>query len=192
MPQELTEEEKIDLRVAFDMFDTDGGGEYLNIMFHMFYSTIFNPRDTEKNNCSYMWHVHQIICNSLIGSIDHEELKAVMLRFGQKLSDSEIRDMIRSVDIDNNNEIDFDEFLTLMKSRISRDPDYELRLAFDMIDADSSGTICMNELRSLMKKCNQMLSDEEINAIMSEFDVDGNGELDFEEFKQLMVSKIFI
>jgi len=27
MPQELTEEEKIDLRVAFDMFDTDGGGE---------------------------------------------------------------------------------------------------------------------------------------------------------------------
>jgi hypothetical protein len=28
MPQELTEEEKIDLRVAFDMFDSDGGGKY--------------------------------------------------------------------------------------------------------------------------------------------------------------------
>lgn len=38
MPQELTEEEKIDLRVAFDMFDTDGGGEYLNIIFHTFYN----------------------------------------------------------------------------------------------------------------------------------------------------------
>jgi Ca2+-binding EF-hand superfamily protein len=88
--------------------------------------------------------------------------------------------------------IDFDEFLTLMKSRISRDPDYELRLAFDMIDTDSSGTISMAELRGLMKKCNQMLSDEEINAIMSEFDVDGNGELDFDEFKQLMVSNIFL
>jgi len=64
------------------------------------------------------------------GTISHGELKAVMRRFGQNLSDTEIRDMIRSVDIDKNNEIDFNEFCHLMKSRISHDPDYELKLAF--------------------------------------------------------------
>ncbi len=97
--------------------------------------------------------------------------------------------MIRSVDIDRNNEIDFKEFVHLMKSRISHDPDYELKLAFQMIDSDSSGTISIDELRSLMRKVNQHLTEEEVDAIMVECDADGNRELDFAEFKQLMVSE---
>ena len=75
-----------------------------------------------------------------------------MRRFGQNLTDREIRDMIRSVDVDRNNEIDFDEFVNLMRSRISNDPDYELKLAFQMIDTDSSGTISIDELKALMRK----------------------------------------
>mmetsp|Transcript_19156 Transcript_19156/g.24139 ORF Transcript_19156/g.24139 Transcript_19156/m.24139 type:complete len:119 (+) Transcript_19156:75-431(+) len=93
------------------------------------------------------------------GNISHSELKSVMRRFGQNLSDSEVRDMIRSVDIDRNNEIDFKEFVHLMKSRISNDPDYELKLAFQMIDSDSSGTISIDELRALMRKVNQHLTE---------------------------------
>ncbi len=121
-----------------------------------------------------------------IGTIDASELQEVMRRFGQRITKANAMELIKSVDIDQNNEIDFTEFLTLMKSRISRDPNYELRLAFDMIDTDHSGTVSISELRALMKKCNQYLSEEEIDAIMSECDLDGNGELDFDEFKQLM------
>ena len=120
------------------------------------------------------------------GTIDAKELQEVMRRFGQKISERSARELIRSVDIDQNNEIDFTEFLTLMKSRISRDPDYELRMAFDMIDADGNGTVSIAELRSLMRKCNQYLTEEEIDAIMRECDVDGSGELDFAEFQALM------
>jgi len=110
----------------------------------------------------------------------------VMKRFGQNITERNALDLIRSVDIDQNNEIDFTEFLTLMKSRISRDPNYELKMAFDMIDTDGSGTVSISELRNLMRKCNQYLSEEELDAIMRECDVDGNGELDFDEFKALM------
>jgi Ca2+-binding EF-hand superfamily protein len=109
-----------------------------------------------------------------------------MRRFGQRITKSAAMELIKSVDIDQNNEIDFTEFLTLMKSRISRDPNYELKLAFDMIDTDHSGTVSISELRSLMKKCNQFLSEEEIDAIMQECDINGDGELDFDEFKKLM------
>lgn len=123
---------------------------------------------------------------SFIGTIDAKELQEVMRRFGQKISERSARELIRSVDIDKNNEIDFTEFLTLMKSRISRDPNYELRMAFDMIDSDGNGTVSISELRALMRKCNQYLTEEEIDAIMRECDVDGNGELDFEEFQALM------
>jgi calmodulin len=109
-----------------------------------------------------------------------------MRRFGQRISKSSAMELIKSVDIDQNNEIDFTEFLTLMKSRISRDPNYELKLAFDMIDTDHSGTVSISELRVLMKRCNQYLSEDEIDAIMAECDLDGNGELDFDEFKKIM------
>lgn len=122
------------------------------------------------------------------GTISHSELKDVMKRFGQNLNNRQIAEMIKSVDFDNNNEIDFEEFVTLMGSRVSNDPDYELKMAFDVIDADGSKTISIKELRDLMVKVNQHLSNEEIDAIMRECDYDGNGELDFDEFKQLMVS----
>lgn len=120
------------------------------------------------------------------GTIDCQELQAVMQRFGQNISKANAMELIRSVDIDQNNEIDFTEFLTLMKSRISRDPDYELRIAFDMIDTDGNGTVSIPELRGLMRKCNQYLTEEELDAIMRECDMDGNGELDFMEFQALM------
>jgi calmodulin len=111
-----------------------------------------------------------------------------MRRFGQRLNDRQISDMIRSVDYDNNNEIDFDEFLMLMGSKISSDPEYELKMAFNTIDLDGDGTISKNELRALMVKVNQHMSSSEIDAVMRECDCNGDGELDFEEFKELMVS----
>eukprot|EP00957_Ditylum_brightwellii_P133119 10149876-Ditylum_brightwellii.AAC.1 len=61
-------------------------------------------------------------------------------------------DMIKGIDINNNKEIDFEEFKHLMKSRISDDPGCELRLAFDMIDSDGNSTISENKLKSLMRK----------------------------------------
>jgi len=124
--------------------------------------------------------------DAIKGTISHSELKDVMKRFGQNLNNRQIAEMIKSVDFDNNNEIDFEEFVTLMGSRVSNDPDYELRMAFDVIDADGNGNISIKELRALMVKVNQHLTNEEIDAIMRECDYDGNGELDFDEFKQLM------
>ena len=112
------------------------------------------------------------------------------MRFGQKPSDSEIIDMINKVDVNGDKEINFNEFVELMKFRVTtNDPDFELKMAFDAIDTDNSGTISVSELRSLMAKVNQHLSDEEIDSIMHEVDADGNRELDFNEFKLLMVSR---
>ena len=97
--------------------------------------------------------------------------------------------MIKSVDKDNNNEIDFEEFLTLMSSKKpgKDDPDRELKDAFAVFDADGSGTISRSELKKLMKSLGQKLSDAELDAMMDEVDTDGNGEIDFKEFKSMMV-----
>jgi len=124
------------------------------------------------------------------GTITLAELKEVMKSLGQNPTEKELTQMIKSVDDNGDNEIDFEEFLILMSSKkpSSNDPDKELRDAFAVFDADGSGSISRTELKKLMKNLGQTLSDAELDAMMDEVDTDGNGEIDFNEFKSMMQS----
>ena len=124
------------------------------------------------------------------GTIELHELQMVMKKLGQNPSEHELIEMINSVDDNGDNEIDFPEFLILMKSRIGeRDPEKELRDAFKVFDTDNSGSIDRKELKRLMKKLGQALTEGELDAMMDEVDTNGDGEISFEEFKAMMVSK---
>ena len=123
----------------------------------------------------------------LLGTIELHELQLVMRKLGQDPSEEDLIEMIASVDDNGDNEIDFNEFLILMKSRIGkRDQDEELREAFAVFDTDGSGAIDRKELKRLMKKLGQALTEAEIDAMMDEVDTNGDGEISFEEFKALM------
>lgn len=114
-----------------------------------------------------------------------------MTQLGESPTDEEIEEMILAVDVNGDGEVDFEEFLALMRLRMGEsgeDAEQHLRDVFNMFDSDSSGYIDRDELRALMKKLAQTLKDDEITAIMEEADVDGDGEISFEEFKILMTS----
>merc|ERR1712115_81927 len=112
-----------------------------------------------------------------------------MKKLGQNPSKEELNEMINSVVDNGDNEIDFEEFLILMKSRIGeRDPERELRQAFQVFDSDGNGSIDRKELKRLMKKLGQALSEGELDAMMDEVDTNGDGEISFEEFKAMMQS----
>jgi len=148
LQREFTEQEILEFKDAFAMFDIDGGG-----------------------------------------TIETHELKQVLTELGDAPTDEEIEEMILLVDANGDGEIDFDEFLTLMRLRMGEDGDdneQKLRDVFDVFDADGSGAIDRDEMRMLMKKLAQSLTEEEITAIMEEVDADGDGEISFEEFKALM------
>ena len=122
------------------------------------------------------------------GTIELHELQQVMRKLGQNPSEAELIEMISTVDDNGDNEIDFEEFMILMKSRIGeKDPEKELRDAFRVFDTDNSGSIDKKELKRLMKKLGQALSEAELDAMMDEVDTNGDGEISFEEFKELMV-----
>lgn len=127
------------------------------------------------------------------GTIELHELQQVMRKLGQNPSEAELIEMINSVDDNGDNEIDFEEFLILMKSRIGeRDPEKELRDAFAVFDTDGSGSIDRKELKRLMKKLGQALTEAELDAMMDEVDTNGDGEISFEEFKAMMVRFILM
>ncbi|KAK6505818.1 hypothetical protein TWF481_007709 [Arthrobotrys musiformis] len=122
------------------------------------------------------------------GEISIDELGDVMKSLGQYPTDSELRDIIHEVDLNNTGTIDFQEFLTLMAPRDQqyRDMDRELRDAFNVFDKDKTGTIDAAELRLVMKALGENLTDEQIEEMIKEADKDGNGTIDFEEFKAIM------
>merc|ERR1712070_340012 len=123
------------------------------------------------------------------GTIELDELQQVMRKLGQNPSEQELKEMISTVDDNGDFEIDFAEFLMLMKSRIAdRDPDKELRDAFKVFDTDNNGSIDKKELKRLLKKLGQTLTDAELDAMMNEVDTNGDGEISFEEFKEMMQS----
>lgn len=129
--------------------------------------------------------------NLKIGTIEGSELSYVMSKLGETPTEEELEDMIRAVDLNGDGEIDFEEFIGLMRLRMDerqRDPEEDLRDAFNMFDADRSGYIDRDEVRLLMKKLAQTLTEEEIDAIMEEVDTDGDGEISFEEFRAMMFS----
>jgi Ca2+-binding EF-hand superfamily protein len=124
-----------------------------------------------------------------LGTIESNELKHVMTELGDAPTDEEIQDMILLVDENGDNEIDFNEFLTLMRLRMGEsgeDAEQNLRDVFDIFDADGSGFIDRDEMRVLMKKLAQDLTEEEITQIMEEVDQDGDNQISFEEFRTLV------
>jgi len=116
------------------------------------------------------------------------ELKQIMLQLGQNPSEEDLLEMMRIVDVNGDNEIDFEEFLVMMSLRQEeRDTDGELMEAFKLFDLDGSGTISRDELKTLMKNLGQALTDSEIDAMIDEVDENLDGEISFDEFKALMV-----
>lgn len=123
------------------------------------------------------------------GTIELNEIRQVMRKLGQNPTELELQEMISSVDDNGDKEIDFEEFLILMKSRcLEQDPEKELRDAFAVFDTDGSGSIDRKELKRLMKKLGQALTEAEVDAMMDEVDSNGDGEISYEEFKHMMQS----
>jgi centrin-1 len=82
---DLTEEQKQEIKEAFDLFDTDGSGNFIS-----------------KN------------VSSRLGRIDAKELKVAMRALGFEPKKEEIKKMIADVDKEGTGTIEYQDFLDLM------------------------------------------------------------------------------
>ncbi|CAN6287034.1 unnamed protein product [Urochloa humidicola] len=124
------------------------------------------------------------------GFITSEELGTVMESLGKNFTESELKAMIKAVDADGNEAIDFHEFLNLMARKLKdTDSEENLREAFSVIDKDQDGYISATELRQVMTNLGEKVTDQEVEEMMREADTDGDGRVSFEEFKRRMLDK---
>ena len=124
------------------------------------------------------------------GVITVDDLAAVMRAIGQSPTHQELQDMIREVDADGNENIDFTEFLALMSRQMRQsDIEDELREAFRVFDRDGDGFITAQELRSLLISLGLESSPEIIRRMIGEADKNRDGKIDFSEFRALALGK---
>lgn len=122
------------------------------------------------------------------GKIDPAELGKAIEKMGQKLSEEDLKEMIKEVDSDYNGTIEFNEFVTLMESKMrDNDSEEEIFEAFKIFDKKGNGHISKADIKNVMISLHESLSQQEIDDLMTKWDLDKDGYLNFEEFKNMMM-----
>ncbi|KDO26965.1 hypothetical protein SPRG_07678 [Saprolegnia parasitica CBS 223.65] len=121
------------------------------------------------------------------GTVDHYELKVMMRALGFDVKKSEVTQLVDEVDIHRSGRVHLDDFLEIMRRKItSRDPDEEILKAFELFDDDQSGQITLKNMRRIAKEMGESLTDDELQAMIDEFDTNQDGTINRDEFLQIM------
>ncbi|TWW56202.1 Troponin C, skeletal muscle [Takifugu flavidus] len=194
----LTEEMIAEFKAAFDMFDTDGGGDIstkeLGTVMRMLgqnpsreeLDAIIEEVDEDGSGTidfeEFLVMMVQQLKEDQAGKseeelsecfriFDKEEFGAILHLTGEQVTEEDIDEMFGESDTNKDGKIDFDEF----------------KAAFDMFDTDGGGDISTKELGTVMRMLGQNPTREELDEIIEEVDEDGSGTIDFEEFLVMMV-----
>lgn len=137
------------------------------------------------------------------GSISAPELLKLLSSLGEQLTLKNVQDMIREVDANANGEVEFDEFLMILKKQKGKNQytaSLELALLFGpkelanlkkqfiQLDLDGSGFIDEQEIQALIQKLGKKVEDYDLKAMLLEVDEDGSGTIGFNEFLKIIAT----
>merc|ERR1712125_135835 len=136
--KELTEEQKQEIKEAFDLFDTDGSGEIDSKELKVAMRALgFEPKKEEiqkmisdvdddgsgtigyEEFLKMMTHkilkAFRLFDDDETGKISFKNLKRVAKELGERMTDEELQEMIDEADRDGDGEVNEEEFLRIMK-----------------------------------------------------------------------------
>lgn len=120
------------------------------------------------------------------GRLSKEEL---IQGFSETMSEGEAREeidrLINIIDYDNNNFIEFEEFLSAFMDKKKLLKEENLMETFILFDKDRSGKITIDELKVILTG-NAVVSNDVWTRMISEIDQNKDGEISYSEFKKIM------
>ena len=128
--------------------------------------------------------------------INRKELGAMMRSFGENPTEDDLNELMKELDADGSEVLEFKEFLTLMeksnrldvmmKRKLKDQQVEEIKQKFLKFDDDQDGAIDIRELRNVIESLGQTPTEEELQALLDELDSDKTNLLEFPEFLILM------
>ena len=128
--------------------------------------------------------------------INKNELGAVMRSFGENPSEDDLNELMKELDDDESDQLEFKEFLRLMENadrlnvmmrrKLTDHQTDEIKQKFLQFDDDHDGAIDKRELRNVIESLGQSPTDDELQELLDTLDTDGSSTLEFPEFLQLM------
>jgi len=186
-------------RTAFDIADINGDGEidiaeFVQLMFPNAAEIISQMKRNFQSiddvvNTFNSWDINKD------GAISFSELQSAVNSSGQKLSEEEMNAIFVIGDVDQNGEIDLDEFKRMMmptaydvvsKFRSVHKTTKDVQNAFKKFDSNNDGAIDRSELTKALTSGGMNFTQQEIDALFNAADVDKDGQVDYEEFIGLM------
>ena len=123
------------------------------------------------------------------GYISKSEMSDAINAIGRLVTDRELEEMMRIVDTDGHNLVDFNQFLELMdRNCLVQSADKEMTDLFSIFDVDNDGFITQAEISNLMKKLGEKIRKKDIRQMIKEADKNKDGKIDFKEFKEMVDS----
>lgn len=126
------------------------------------------------------------------GTLSYEEVKAGFEKYysNQELASKELDEVIKKLDQDQNDCIEYEEFLRNifdMQILLTKD---NLKIAFESFDKDGNGVLTPDEIKEALGVLNDDDDGKEnivLRKILETMDSDGNGEISFDEFYDIMM-----
>ena len=124
------------------------------------------------------------------GLINYNELGNVLKSQGFTPSNQELLEMIADVDENEDDKINFEEFLILMHSRLKKaDIENELNEAFSVYDKNGSGLISVREFKRIMSALGEKIYEEEIDEIIQKVDPKNRGYINYKDLTKIIVDQ---
>lgn len=124
------------------------------------------------------------------GVITTRELGTVMRQLGHNPTEADILEMIKEIDVDSSGTIDFEEFASLMATKMKVfETEEDVRDAYRVFDINGTGVLSALELCHVAIHLGEELTEEEANEMIRVVDLDGDGLINYNDFLNLMIQK---
>ncbi len=133
-------------------------------------------------------NIFKIIDKDGDGTLSYEEIKEGFKEYykDENIAEKEVEEIIKKIDLDNNQCIEYEEFIRCTVNMDLLLTEENLKMVFNAFDKDNSGNLTHDEIKMALGLIETDDKDL-IKNIISEIDVNGDGDISFEEFKELML-----
>lgn len=124
------------------------------------------------------------------GTLSFDEIKKGFKKFysDEKIAEKELDDIMKRIDQDNNECIEYEEFIRATVNLDILLTEENLKLAFQHFDKDHSGSLTPDEIKVALGLIETGVDDKDvIKKIIAEIDINGDGNICFDEFRELMI-----